>query len=78
MIQPNHIICICRQYNHAVAIVGWGTEQGVPYFLIKNSWGSNYGDGGYIKVRRGMCMSTFNTSYMDCLGYYNVTKFYQN
>jgi len=43
------------QYNHAVAIVGWGTEQGVPYFLIKNSWGSNYGDGGYIKVRRGTC-----------------------
>ena len=67
-IQPYYTIYICRQYDHAVTIVGWGTESGIPYFLIKNSWGSHWGENGYVKVMRGMCISTFNTSYMVCLG----------
>ena len=40
--------------GHAVTIVGWGTEQGIPYWLIKNSWGTGWGDKGFIKVKRGM------------------------
>jgi len=43
------------QANHAVTIVGWGTEQGIPYYLIKNSWGPNWGASGFIKVKRGTC-----------------------
>jgi hypothetical protein len=38
---------------HAVALVGYGTEGGVPYWLIQNSWGPNWGLGGFAKVRRG-------------------------
>ena len=41
--------------NHGVIIVGWGTENDIPYWLIKNSWGASFGDNGYIKVKRGTC-----------------------
>merc|ERR1719323_899508 len=42
--------------NHAVVVVGYGTENGVDYWLIKNSWGSSWGDKGYIKLKRGVKM----------------------
>lgn len=40
--------------GHAIEIVGWGTNgHGTPYWTIKNSWGRDWGDGGYFKIRRG-------------------------
>jgi C1A family cysteine protease len=47
--------CSPTRANHQVLGVGWGTENGIPYWLIKNSWGSGYGDKGYVKVKRGTC-----------------------
>ena len=41
------------QCNHAVVAVGWGVENGIKYWLIKNSWGENWGDKGFIKVKMG-------------------------
>lgn len=41
------------QINHAVLLVGYGTENNLDYFKIKNSWGDTYGDAGYIKISRG-------------------------
>lgn len=41
------------QGNHAVKIIGWGTENGVPYWLAANSWGSKWGLNGFFKILRG-------------------------
>jgi len=38
---------------HLVKIVGWGSMQGKNYWLIENSWGADWGEGGYAKIVAG-------------------------
>lgn len=39
--------------GHAVKLIGWGEEKGVPYWLMVNSWNEYWGDKGLFKIRRG-------------------------
>ncbi|XP_038052067.1 cathepsin B-like [Patiria miniata] len=39
--------------GHAVKILGWGVENGVDYWLVANSWNSDWGDKGFFKILRG-------------------------
>ncbi|XP_074597099.1 cathepsin B-like [Brevipalpus obovatus] len=39
--------------QHSVKLLGWGTENGVDYWLAANSWNTDWGDNGFFKVRRG-------------------------
>lgn len=39
--------------GHAIKIIGWGVEDGTPYWLVVNSWNESWGDNGTFKILRG-------------------------
>ena len=55
-----------HQPNHLVLVVGWGTEQDIPYWLVRNSWGKRFGQDGYIKVKRGTCGINLECGTLSC------------
>merc|ERR1712112_713061 len=45
--------------NHAVQLVGYGTDESLgDYWLVRNSWGSSWGEGGYIRLQRHSAVQT--------------------
>jgi len=39
--------------GHCIKIIGWGMEDGLPYWLCNNSWTTSWGDNGQFKILRG-------------------------
>ena len=38
------------QLDHATNVVGWGTESGMDYWIMRNSWGATWGESGYMRL----------------------------
>lgn len=56
------------QLDHGVLIVGYGTDNGIEYWKVKNSWGPSWGESGYLRIGRnetaaGECGIKLKASY---------------
>lgn len=49
--RENHIEM--EKVDHSVLIVGWGEENGERYWKLMNSWGSDWGENGFFRMKRG-------------------------
>ena len=45
--------CSRSSLNHAMILIGYGKFAGREYWLLKNSWGPNWGKDGYIMMSKG-------------------------
>jgi tetrahydromethanopterin S-methyltransferase subunit G len=53
-----------RTGGHAIEIVGWGEKKQKKFWIIKNSWGTDWGDGGYFRMLRGENMCDLEANVM--------------
>lgn len=60
--------------GHAVRVVGWGVEKNVKYWHVANSWGRNWGENGYFKIRRGTNECLFESMMMALQANTNGTR----
>ncbi|CAH9077934.1 unnamed protein product [Cuscuta epithymum] len=55
--------------EHAMTVVGYGQEHGIDYWIVKNSWGTHWGEKGYMRMQRnikdpnGLCGIAIDPSY---------------
>ncbi len=53
--------------GHAVKVVGWGIFNGTKYWHVANSWGTDWGEDGFFRIKRG---SYYNGYFED--GMYSI------
>ena len=57
-----------EKVEHSVIIVGYGEENGIKYWICGNSWGDDWGENGFFKVKRGI-----NEINIETMGdYFNI------
>jgi len=56
--------------NHAVVLVGWDDDQGTEgVWFLRNSWGTGWGEDGYMRIEYGCSLVGYAACYVDYPGY---------
>ena len=59
------------QLDHGVLVVGYGSDSGKDYWILKNSWGASWGESGFFRIKRtsesgpGLCGLQQQASYPE-------------
>lgn len=60
--------CSYTQTNHAIALVGWDDNGGNGYWILRNNWGSDWGESGYMRIKYNSARVSCEVSYLSALG----------
>jgi len=52
--EDSDVVNAWENTNHAVTLVGWGVDGDQKYWIVQNSWGSDWGEVGYFRIARGI------------------------
>lgn len=61
--------------DHGVTLIGWGTAAGKNFWIIKNSWGTRWGENGYIRLEKGVSSSHGTCGICMAASYPNAASF---
>ncbi|MDL1977554.1 MAG: hypothetical protein LWX52_05560 [Deltaproteobacteria bacterium] len=60
----DRVPCYYTPTNHAIALVGWDDNGGNGYWILRNSWGTDWGERGYMKIKYDSALVACEVAYL--------------
>ncbi|KAF9611599.1 hypothetical protein IFM89_033603 [Coptis chinensis] len=59
---------------HSMTIVGYGVDNGIKYWIVKNSWGADWGEDGYIRMEHNVADTKYGLCGIAKAAIYPIKK----